>query len=187
MFDFSAVAPVVQADWKDVVALIPLKDAPEPDEGWIGFACKQQGSRETLSEGHLIQVWKGDAEELNEVRNNKTFPWASLSGHVGWGDWFCWYSVWFDVFHLHHSGSQCSNMSRISVKCVAQIYFCLLLSCLTLGKSFKLCGHEEWIYGFVATCVLFLVRLMILYGWCNNWSNWHQDGHGVNAPFYIKQ
>lgn len=27
----SAVAPVVQADWKDVVALIPLKDAPEPE------------------------------------------------------------------------------------------------------------------------------------------------------------
>lgn len=28
----SSVAPVVQADWEDVVALIPLKDAPEPGE-----------------------------------------------------------------------------------------------------------------------------------------------------------
>lgn len=29
----SAVAPLVQADWRDEVALIPLKDAPQPDEG----------------------------------------------------------------------------------------------------------------------------------------------------------
>lgn len=48
------VAPVVQADWSDVVALIPAKDAPEPERGWTGFVCKQRGSSETLSRGRRI-------------------------------------------------------------------------------------------------------------------------------------
>lgn len=35
MFDGSValVAPVVQAERRDAVALIPVKDAPEPEEG----------------------------------------------------------------------------------------------------------------------------------------------------------
>lgn len=45
----SAAAPLVQAEGKDVM---PLKDAPQPEEGRIGFVCKE--GRETLSEGHFI-------------------------------------------------------------------------------------------------------------------------------------
>lgn len=117
----------------------PTEGCSRARGGWVGFACKQQGSRETLSKGHLIQsLDRRTLRHRNEVRSYK-----NLSGRVGWGYWFCWYSVWFDVVHIHHSGTQPAD------KCMrGQTYFFtayVAAHLVTLGKYHKLCRHQKWI------------------------------------------
>lgn len=50
----SPAAAVVKADWTE--ALIPVEDAPEPEEDSNGFICKQKGSGGTLSKGPSFNI-----------------------------------------------------------------------------------------------------------------------------------
>lgn len=87
------MAPVVQADRRDVAA---LKDAPEPGEGSAQAAAVNKEAERQLSKGHFTQSL--DRRHRGEKASSLGIPLRTC-----WGYWFWWYSVWLDLDHLPHS------------------------------------------------------------------------------------